>query len=149
MDDLNYFFQEKPKQLNSLYKKYLILAGCLFLVFPVFISIINPESSNIRIFNYLYFFSGGFFLLCGIGEFTHKFDRYIQITDKSFRYKLDNRKARILPWDHIIQIDIKDQSVLFTFKNKGLKEIYFNTFKTYDIISIKEALKEIKEIKKI
>jgi len=139
-------FYEKPHKLKMKYRSYFILGGIIFLSFPIF-NYYFKTISGIRIFNILFFIAGILFILLGIGEFSNNYDRFIKITKEYIVFKLRNNKTRSLPWNHIIRINVKKESIIFTFKNEGTKEILLSGFNIYTINNIKDCIKETWEMK--
>ncbi|MFC2137270.1 hypothetical protein ACFLTE_03745 [Bacteroidota bacterium] len=140
-------FYENPDKLKKNYRNYFLLAGILFLAFPVF-NYYFDSSISLGIFNVLFMVAGVFYILLGIGEFSNRYDRHVKITKEYFIYKLGNKKSRSLPWDHMIKVEEKEDSILFTFKNKGVKEIQLAGFNKHDIESIKESIMRVWDLKR-
>ncbi len=140
-----YVFYEKPDILKRTYRNYFLLAGIVFISLPIFNYFFQIEKS-IHLFIFLFLIAGIFCILLGIGEFSSKYDGYIKISKDYFTFKIGN-KSRSLPWDHIIDIKITQDSIVFTFKNKGSKEVIFSDFSEFDKQGIKDSIKRVWDLR--
>ena len=81
-------FFERPELLKKSYMKYIIVAGIVFLTFPLNNYLFDGKI-NSTIFSILFLIAGIFFILLGLGEFSKKFNRYIKISEEYFVFRAD------------------------------------------------------------
>lgn len=122
-------------------KMYNLIAGILMVFISCYFFLKYSSSSLLVIILIISIFPGIYFILIGFGLFSNPYKTYIKIDDYCLAYKFKPfTGVKRIPWSHLIDVDIKSASMIFTFINYGKKEIPINNLNHEDMELIKQII---------